>query len=748
MTDPIQLDIFYRGVLVDQAVIRSDYIITAASTGLSEAKAQELFNSMFLGTHTLVNLSTFTNSYGLFQVDTYTYVLGLAKLAPRMNRGHPYPDYYGIRLPVDILRRFGGDVMALVQIAGNPSREFPVFAQRDYALEPARLTEAISRPGPADHVASLEKMSGLALFSNQQALKTLLGGILTGGVCIAGAPSAVNERLALVRGVVALLPEPMRPFLTFATAVFDPLKCRAALKFLFEDTLPAGDEPLLNWDGTVIQATELDNDYVNRIVEAWVQGSEGVLRVGQAVSACLPRQINALDGQAARYALMDADLQQRFDPDTAFKRLSAPAPVPDERAMTYCVRLLEWAGKNKRIDYTEVLLKRQYFDRYPDKLRPVLVSLAREGYGEFVHDLLHQYLIRYNGDFSVWAPYYIRLGFDHLGYLLAKDTAAAGRFMKKLRDNCIAGAIADAWCRWLEESDTAEMVGWMRVSPAAQVELVNLHNLLGLSQDAIHALKAMTENRSPEELSGVVAALSAFDPTLVRNSMDIYTRWLPDMYAPAGGLIHQRIYEYFGDLFGTAATVAGYWLKGDITPGFSTVLRLLSDLQDSAQFIPLLDRALELVRQTGDPQQKVQMIHALDDLLYIPPSGPASVLIENFGHNSLLTVLLEAEGGERFLDALKQSQEALSEYRDEDYDRFEQQVIALFDTLGDNERAALQEYLEALANRIERLINGSEFKRHTRPLGRLFSMDDRGSQQMSLVELLRWLSSLLNEDAY
>ncbi len=750
MLQPTELAYFYRSTLVEQNQIRSDYIITATSLGLSEQEAERLFGAIFLGTHNGVDLGGFNYSCGLFQFNDDTFVLSLVRRAPRLNRGYPYPEYYGIRLPLEYLRQYEGDIISLCNNTLIPRlNDFPEFPHRTYDMDPLKAPPPASL-SPEALAEYRQGLSRFPLFDSTETIYLLLSGLLYGQVLLLDAPS-VEEQLALAQGIVTLLPAPMRPTLTFATDVFDSARCSARLKFLFAGAKGTpGEQDLLvmRWNGEVlIRADWLDSSYAREIADLWGKGPEELNSFIDGVASCIDHAVCLIDAQLVEDAWIDYQLAEAFKPDLARERLSQRGRLKPELAEQYSRALLQWAIENKNSEYATFLREHHYLNEFGEVLQPLVDSLLNEAEARvsagFIHNMLCELFADDKAN-AVWKKTLAEATIHHIETLLAMPDEA-GKFTHSLTQKCTSQRLRDTWQEMLAEAKPEGWIGWLKNSLPAQVQLLNLYITLGQYKESLEALAALVKGADEQRLARVLKALEAFNPSPLGDRAPGYSASLrkAELSPKISSYLRLRLYQSHNGP-ALAREVVSDWAEGHRSPTLELIRDLLTTLWSDDRFGDLLNLILEWIRREPDRAEKSQRLSSINEhMAYLQfKYSPVGRLVGCAPDR--LAFLRPLSSGPEFLQVLQECDAAFEAAAEDETQQVVDRIQEFTTTLNEGEREEIYTCLNDLYRSLEAIFRTDEARPGAPLLGKLFR---RGSYDAppdsSLASLRQWLYEIM-----
>lgn len=167
-----------------------------------------------------------TATLGIFRGETTEYIIARAQ---RLPDGTPVAHF----LPVSrqALLWMGGNVAALESFATQPITVAARGELSPFTFEP-------HSPNADDQNEALLSLMRFCR-SKTNIISGLLAALIQGqGVGVLNAPPSLRDRLALVQGLMMLLPLPARVAITFSTSVADPVQVRSQIKFFDTATFP------------------------------------------------------------------------------------------------------------------------------------------------------------------------------------------------------------------------------------------------------------------------------------------------------------------------------------------------------------------------------------------------------------------------------------------------------------------------------------------------------------------------------
>ncbi len=205
---------------------------------------------------------------GVFKGPEQDFILGRAQV---LNGQLDRPLRQAILIPHDVFIQLTSSIRPLFDLLSDPG----LPALSDNGLTAVPLPVPVAPPSPLDERAQLlDRLAQLA-GGDQRDLLRLLGAALSDDqLLIRGAPPDFEQRLALMQGLMMLLPTPARRLLTFTTNVLDFQAARA--RVVFSDTAGDTTRHVANLaSGELPADSVLEHPYVAYLVELWQENATG-----------------------------------------------------------------------------------------------------------------------------------------------------------------------------------------------------------------------------------------------------------------------------------------------------------------------------------------------------------------------------------------------------------------------------------------------------------------------------------------
>jgi hypothetical protein len=254
--------------------------------------------------------------------------------------------HYIIATP-DVLRSYGGNLKALMTVVEN---EMPVYTEiRSDPLPPVQLPPGEPSPPDVQIDDILELMTTTRNRINL--IEPLLAAIVEGvQLVVQGAPPELEQRIAFVEGLLALLPSSARFGVTFTTHSLPSTDIDTQIRF-YSDDLPPEDTVVFNWADGRVTGAELVNDYSRFVVSLLRLDASLIIERNTAMTAIAGWRLNLGDRLAAalsyasqRLRLDEALLNnQPVDKDEVARVLEEDPTLPTELRVLYARHLISFS---------------------------------------------------------------------------------------------------------------------------------------------------------------------------------------------------------------------------------------------------------------------------------------------------------------------------------------------------------------------------------------------------------------------
>jgi len=164
-------------------------------------------------------------------------------------------------MPPDGLRSLGGNLRGLLGLA---LPQFPTYEMTGQTLPPVILHPAPAMTPEQQEQAMLNLMT--ITRDSFAAIETMLAAIIQGvPIIIQGAPTELPKRIALIEGLLSLLPPPARYGVTFATYSFSETTLDAQIRFIADDVTLPPDVLGYTWGEPKTAGRKPEDDYARFI---------------------------------------------------------------------------------------------------------------------------------------------------------------------------------------------------------------------------------------------------------------------------------------------------------------------------------------------------------------------------------------------------------------------------------------------------------------------------------------------------
>ncbi len=329
----------------------------------------------------------------LLQSNTSNFVLAKAQYS---DAGFPQVLY--VLVPVEVLRRLGGNVLAFQALGLAP---MPAFSTGQATLPPFELR----RVHPPSREEQIEALLNLLTFCQDtlQTVEGILAGLVQGWpLAIVNSPRSFTMRLQFVQGLLSLLPVPARTGITFATHITDPAASLAQLKFTSELARPAR-HLIYDW-GRGVFVTQPPNDPYSRYIISQLRLDPSLVvdQTEQLARTTLWRamqreRLGGVLAWVARRAATDRTVLNGQPADRALVAsiLREDPTLPSEMRLAYARHVLAFALALNEPDSADVIPMAAI--THPDIAAAVgdqLYNAIRQGHSGLVYAMVARWLLR------------------------------------------------------------------------------------------------------------------------------------------------------------------------------------------------------------------------------------------------------------------------------------------------------------------------------------------------------------------
>ena len=256
-------------------------------------------------------------------------------------------------LPSELIRVLSGNVTALLPLVQS---SMPTYDASGSILG---LVSFTAEPPTTQQQTSAMLALMTATRDRINTIETLLAGVITATpVLIQGAPPELETRLAAVEGLMALLPPPARPGVTFATYGTPQRRVDTAIVFYPDEELPP-ETLVYRWREPNTEGVKPADDYARYMTSQLRLDTALVLEQTNALTAVAGWRIRRGDtlGEALRYAAMRLRIDnavlgnQPVELDDAAQVLADDPTLTDELRLAYVNHLLKLALPLEALDH-------------------------------------------------------------------------------------------------------------------------------------------------------------------------------------------------------------------------------------------------------------------------------------------------------------------------------------------------------------------------------------------------------------
>ena len=443
--------------------------------------------------------------------------------------GGDEPFRYYVILPQDVLRSLSGNLRALLALA---QRTFPTYEVTGQPLQPLIIQPADTPPTDLQEQAMLNLMT--IMRDRLDAIESLLSAVIQGiPVIVRGAPPELPKRIALIEGVLSLLPPPTRYGVTFASCAYSNSPVDAQIRFVSDDG-PVPPEALsYTWGDPHTSGASPRSDYARFIKSQLRLDTRHVIERTQALTPVagwrLKRGDSIMDALAygsKRLRIDEALLNhQPVEPYDVARILAEDITLPDTLRLAYIRHLLAFALVLDEDENTNLLTG--VAQGQPDLERAILNEMRKAlaaGKGDRVYRRIARWLATPDGFRGMhWIDLLQRAAIANARALAsAGDADGLSRFLKDVRSApnasdfspIIAHLIDAALPLAATHRPLAETVFTMGAAalPAEQLgRLFTVRGLIGQLPKSVGLLLVHMQNNRTDSPPAGLLAQAAFD---------------------------------------------------------------------------------------------------------------------------------------------------------------------------------------------------------------------------------------------
>lgn len=422
-----QLEHFYYGQFARNGTPEGDLRVLAASAGLKSEQAAEIARGMLLPPQRGVPMG----AWALVRGKKVPFVLVQSQLG---EAGQTMLHY--VLLPSDLLRALSGNVDALI---GLLEAQMPTYDRLGDTLPPLRIQQV----EPPEGAQQIDHILDLMTFTQNRlpVIESLLAAIVQGvQLVVQAAPTDLESRTGLVKGLLALLPPPARFGVTFATHSVGSTRVDAQIRFYSDDQPPA-ETLIYHWPDSQLSGRVVEDDYSHFIISQLRLDAELVSRQTRALTPVAAWRIKRGDrlSEALAYAsyrlALDNSIQNNLPVEAGdvSKVLAEDPTLDDRQRVMYARHLLNLSLAVGDMSYADPvsLLLRQHEDLSRETQRLLAEALAH-GQAEAVYAALARWLANPLGPHGdEWSRLAQEAAIDHITRLVySGDVQAVHTFLE------------------------------------------------------------------------------------------------------------------------------------------------------------------------------------------------------------------------------------------------------------------------------------------------------------------------------
>jgi hypothetical protein len=375
----IQAEQFYWGKFIDGHTPRGDYRIVAVSAGLTPAEADQYLTAVYFGSHERIGLEQFTHGYSFAPVGVARCVFTHVRPSRVADRGHLYPVYHGLVLPIgalpalrlhDLLDAMGTEAFA------------PDFAALNRSLPTLPIPDDPSAGRAAAENEFVKRLCNHKGMLTESLLNALLTRECTVGV--ENVPPQPDVRMAFVEALWELLPRTHRHWLSFCTDVFDGGRTTFKLKCLYPGAGGrTAQDVLLNYATLELHPLPKASNHYVPLAVRWLiapespkkqQAFENVLKQTTETYAVMPPE-EQLHVAAAVYGVLYPADSQAIPADLLATALRYPPLIPEKEQKRLVFQLFEMGLQPQQYALWEPLLTAGWLSTFATPLLKYIQAL-------------------------------------------------------------------------------------------------------------------------------------------------------------------------------------------------------------------------------------------------------------------------------------------------------------------------------------------------------------------------------------
>ncbi|PJF41071.1 MAG: hypothetical protein D6737_00420 [Chloroflexi bacterium] len=286
------------------------------------------------------------------------------------------PVYEYINLPAEVLRALAGNLTPLLKMVEHP---ITLTAPLEEALPPLTMPKIKSWASQARRQCFERLFHGYGQRDIRRVLALLSAALHPRYITLQYVPGGVEQRVAIVQGLMALLPATLRGELTFATHTVNGNAGKA--RIVFSDTASTTTRWLVDWTNEGFTLVEdLQTPYIMHLLQYWDEDCTSFLDHIDAmneIAVHLDADTDLGDKliQMTNRHTLDVSVLAGDDVDIDAVKdvLMSDYPLTEELAFHYAERLLQHALETRDTEAAQIVTQRMDADpALDDKLQAVL----------------------------------------------------------------------------------------------------------------------------------------------------------------------------------------------------------------------------------------------------------------------------------------------------------------------------------------------------------------------------------------
>lgn len=380
---------FYYGQFVRENQPAGDLRLLARSKGLSDGQVAEALQLGLIPPVPGAKKASWAIMRGRREVP---YALVNAEVG---SAGQPMLHY--VLLTPEFLRPVGGNMNTLRSLFAE---DIPTYESAGNTLNPLVLKNV----APPDKARQIDSILDLMTFTHNRlnSIEVLLSTIIQGkSVSIINSPTAFDERVVFIEGLLSLLPASVRYVVTFATHLLPSTKVDVQLRFLPGEEPPQTDGLVFDWQSGQISGDSQDHDYARFITSQLRLDTDLVLQqTGKLTGVAAwrvkrgDRLADSLAYASNRISVDDAVTNSQPVEAASVSRILASDPTLDDAMrVAYARHLMSFSLALGELEHAQPIgiLLRQDRELEASAQRQLRDSLS-QGHAEGVYELVSNWV--------------------------------------------------------------------------------------------------------------------------------------------------------------------------------------------------------------------------------------------------------------------------------------------------------------------------------------------------------------------